>query len=123
MHFRECGGGSQAVPEVAEVAIALENRVNHRGVGLGPGGDSLRRNALEQALGLAEVDGDLPVEQLGHPHAERLFLSVVFGGDLIVGPPDEALAPDRQHRDRKSTRLNSSHSQISYADFCLKKKY
>src|SRR2546427_2163298 len=25
-------------------------------------------------------------------------------------------------RDRKSTRLNSSHSQISYADFCLKKK-
>src|SRR2546430_7193351 len=29
--------------------------------------------------------------------------------------------PDRQ-RDRKSTRLNSSHSQISYAVFCLKKK-
>src|SRR2546427_5873847 len=31
----------------------------------------------------------------------------------------------RQHRaliDRKSTRLNSSHSQISYAVFCLKKK-
>src|SRR2546430_12730266 len=29
-------------------------------------------------------------------------------------------APRRQ--DRKSTRLNSSHSQISYAVFCLKKK-
>src|SRR2546430_11361323 len=28
----------------------------------------------------------------------------------------------RQRRDRKSTRLNSSHSQISYAVFCLKKK-
>src|SRR2546430_12144195 len=29
----------------------------------------------------------------------------------------------RQYRkDRKSTRLNSSHSQISYAVFCLKKK-
>src|SRR5688572_32553362 len=29
----------------------------------------------------------------------------------------------RRHRgDRKSTRLNSSHSQISYAVFCLKKK-
>src|SRR2546430_11351682 len=26
------------------------------------------------------------------------------------------------HEDRKSTRLNSSHSQISYAVFCLKKK-
>src|SRR5206468_8846018 len=29
---------------------------------------------------------------------------------------------DRVHRDRKSTRLNSSHDQISYAVFCLKKK-
>src|SRR5438132_8108270 len=27
-----------------------------------------------------------------------------------------------QHRDRKSTRLNSSHTVISYAVFCLKKK-
>src|SRR5689334_24601385 len=27
-----------------------------------------------------------------------------------------------RHRDRKSTRLNSSHSSISYAVFCLKKK-
>src|SRR5688572_32344149 len=27
-----------------------------------------------------------------------------------------------EHLDRKSTRLNSSHSQISYAVFCLKKK-
>src|SRR5688572_15492687 len=30
--------------------------------------------------------------------------------------------PLPQHQDRKSTRLNSSHSQISYAVFCLKKK-
>src|SRR2546430_9261897 len=30
--------------------------------------------------------------------------------------------PLRNYRDRKSTRLNSSHSQISYAVFCLKKK-
>src|SRR5215469_17925535 len=28
----------------------------------------------------------------------------------------------RQHQDRKSTRLNSSHVEISYAVFCLKKK-
>src|SRR5689334_24136179 len=31
-------------------------------------------------------------------------------------------ALDRVERDRKSTRLNSSHSSISYAVFCLKKK-
>src|SRR5256886_17178608 len=30
--------------------------------------------------------------------------------------------PAAEQRDRKSTRLNSSHSQISYAVFCLKKK-
>src|SRR3712207_7295733 len=29
---------------------------------------------------------------------------------------------DRRRRDRKSTRLNSSHANISYAVFCLKKK-
>src|SRR5688572_31664369 len=29
---------------------------------------------------------------------------------------------DKKISDRKSTRLNSSHSQISYAVFCLKKK-
>src|SRR2546430_7250380 len=29
---------------------------------------------------------------------------------------------DGEYQDRKSTRLNSSHSQISYAVFCLKKK-
>src|SRR2546427_4258376 len=29
---------------------------------------------------------------------------------------------DEEKEDRKSTRLNSSHSQISYAVFCLKKK-
>src|SRR2546422_3752025 len=30
--------------------------------------------------------------------------------------------PRAEHRDRKSTRLNSSHGYISYAVFCLKKK-
>src|ERR1041385_4719838 len=39
---------------------------------------------------------------------------------------DEAECPTRfslDYRDRKSTRLNSSHGYISYAVFCLKKKY
>src|SRR5258707_5293035 len=34
----------------------------------------------------------------------------------------EALNKRVAHRDRKSTRLNSSHANISYAVFCLKKK-
>src|SRR2546427_11713906 len=35
---------------------------------------------------------------------------------------DLRAAEPSDDRDRKSTRLNSSHSQISYAVFCLKKK-
>src|SRR2546430_9846456 len=34
----------------------------------------------------------------------------------------DAVRPQAAAEDRKSTRLNSSHSQISYAVFCLKKK-
>src|SRR2546430_2544871 len=39
-------------------------------------------------------------------------------GDHLREQPAEGVADE----DRKSTRLNSSHSQISYAVFCLKKK-
>src|SRR5438309_9784283 len=44
--------------------------------------------------------------------------------DQAGGPPGSRGAHFRQRteRDRKSTRLNSSHSSISYAVFCLKKK-
>src|SRR3712207_8912743 len=57
---------------------------------------------------------DPPVEQ--RPHVER---RAAAGGDPLglkaVGQLDQV-------RDRKSTRLNSSHANISYAVFCLKKK-
>src|SRR5256886_10519984 len=41
--------------------------------------------------------------------------------NAACGPPYPIGTPKRCE-DRKSTRLNSSHSQISYAVFCLKKK-
>src|SRR3712207_8585150 len=46
-------------------------------------------------------------------------------GDDRAGPPVGAaeLRADLAHEDRKSTRLNSSHANISYAVFCLKKKF
>src|SRR2546422_8514022 len=49
---------------------------------------------------------------------------VLAGRDLVVGGLDAELhVLERRHnRDRKSTRLNSSHGYISYAAFCLKKK-
>src|SRR2546430_13368866 len=39
-----------------------------------------------------------------------------------VGQPPAGVEQEGEGQDRKSTRLNSSHSQISYAVFCLKKK-
>src|SRR2546428_3637399 len=41
---------------------------------------------------------------------------------LLHGVAGEAVVRTMKRTDRKSTRLNSSHDQISYAVFCLKKK-
>src|SRR2546430_7006326 len=41
---------------------------------------------------------------------------------LLHNTIDKIAANTTTIKDRKSTRLNSSHSQISYAVFCLKKK-
>src|SRR2546430_13499635 len=51
----------------------------------------------------------------------QLPASVTPYHSTLVGPPIRSTS-SRDHTDRKSTRLNSSHSQISYAVFCLKKK-
>src|SRR5215217_9368662 len=54
-----------------------------------------------------------------------LFRSRHRGGRSPGGPASRGLRPQRQSRrcrDRKSTRLNSSHANISYAVFCLQKK-
>src|SRR2546430_17703459 len=72
--------------------------------GLGPVTKRIERARVRIGPDLALVarhGGDLGLERLGDIHPR-------------VG--NEAA------RDRKSTRLNSSHSQISYAVFCLKKK-
>src|SRR3712207_8543645 len=42
--------------------------------------------------------------------------------DPRVEAPGQRDLPRRVEEDRKSTRLNSSHANISYAVFCLKKK-
>src|SRR5256885_12523017 len=45
------------------------------------------------------------------------------GQPVFLGTrPDSRNRPCSQEKDRKSTRLNSSHLVISYAVFCLKKK-
>src|SRR5207245_7299357 len=58
----------------------------------------------------------LPIYLLPHsfkPPVESPIMSQISSGSVWASKPP---------RDRKSTRLNSSHGSISYAVFCLKKK-
>src|SRR3712207_3264948 len=93
----------------------------------GIGKSALLRYAARQAAGfrVAQVTGveaemELPfagVHQLCAPMLDRL--------DALAPPQRDALRVAlglASGEDRKSTRLNSSHANISYAVFCLKKK-
>src|SRR3712207_7752339 len=53
---------------------------------------------------------------------DRMAVSRGAGLRLSRGREAEPMRARRDGRDRKSTRLNSSHANISYAVFCLKKK-
>src|SRR2546428_8029301 len=72
------------------------------------GGASLLRvgpGLLVRFLACLLIERSKPLARLGHVRARTELL------DIAV----------KCRRDRKSTRLNSSHDQISYAVFCLKK--
>src|SRR3712207_7265519 len=60
-------------------------------------------------------DNHLAVENIRSGTCEAPNAAVELGQESWCGP-------DKGARDRKSTRLNSSHANISYAVFCLKKK-
>src|SRR5690349_22404470 len=66
----------------------------------------------EDQVGWAETVFGSDGSQLGEPSVSR---------DCGVTKRSQR-RPRGLHRDRKSTRLNSSHVEISYAVFCLKKK-
>src|SRR5688572_30949854 len=74
-------------------------------------------------IGQREIEriGQLPrtVDGLGEIGKQPRHLRGGFDVPLPIHPQQPAGIVDI---DRKSTRLNSSHSQISYAVFCLKKK-
>src|SRR2546422_2726706 len=63
---------------------------------------------------------DFMVQQFGWTRAQVTSGNAL--SKLVVGPVFGFLAGWMVDRDRKSTRLNSSHGYISYAVFCLKKK-
>src|SRR3712207_7328394 len=55
------------------------------------------------------------LSEYSHSHKDGIKNILIMGSDAR---PGETVS----RRDRKSTRLNSSHANISYAVFCLKKK-
>src|SRR2546427_5024420 len=71
--------------------------------------------------------GHAPLREVGGGHVIVVRLGHRFSGAVAgrAGPRRGSpfgQIPRAAAEDRKSTRLNSSHSQISYAVFCLKKK-
>src|SRR2546427_7680579 len=79
---------------------------------------TLFRSAEEERLGAKVIVG-VAVE------VEVIAAEIGEHGDIprnAVGAVLHERVRRHLHGDRKSTRLNSSHSQISYAVFCLKKK-
>src|SRR3712207_7865965 len=62
--------------------------------------------------------------ELVRERQDQGILPEALGRDKVTESRRERLRgmEDRKRKDRKSTRLNSSHANISYAVFCLKKK-
>src|SRR3989475_7396989 len=88
--------------------------------------EEIHLNDALEAIGVTPVETDLGeyIIQLAHERPSHIIAPAIhktkgqiadlFGKELKRTVPADP--------DRKSTRLNSSHSQISYAVFCLKKK-
>src|SRR5689334_24224394 len=75
------------------------------------------RKELPELLGVRSISAECDV-RIGIATGEVLVGSI--GSEHMMNYTVMGDAADQQ--DRKSTRLNSSHSSISYAVFCLKKK-
>src|SRR5256885_11515311 len=79
-----------------------------------------RRAQLARAL--QDLVVGEPAGRIEFHHDERLLPETVREGTPLA-PALDHHSRRRRGRDRKSTRLNSSHLVISYAVFCLKKKH
>src|SRR5689334_24017667 len=65
------------------------------------------------------------IDTAGYTHTITIgsyYSDLHVTGDFVIAPTATVEAMTKSPVDRKSTRLNSSHSSISYAVFCLKKK-
>src|SRR2546422_6196568 len=88
-----------------------------------PANPVVRARPTHVATTLARIESACRSFIIPSSHAGASLLRLPL--ELRQADPDHQRTgrlTDHQHRDRKSTRLNSSHGYISYAVFCLKKK-
>src|SRR2546422_5120313 len=76
---------------------------------------------FRSALGEAR-EGVAHFPRLAPDQADVVVIEAAIEHAVQEEAGDHAEEGDHAERDRKSTRLNSSHGYISYAVFCLKKK-
>src|SRR5690606_30133113 len=98
---------------VAVGAVLVERHESPAAVEHVRGGEALAQELLGEIGGAHFAVGVAGIEVGQHPREARWAESFVAC---------QQTPPDPVERDRKSTRLNSSHVKISYAVFCLKKK-
>src|SRR5258708_4587951 len=111
---------SVSADDVAADASFASTYIDRVWIGLGNGQRANRRRCV-----LLLVKERPPIEAAigGLPNAPghtAKIINVVLADD--AGNGEHASAAKGPDKDRKSTRLNSSHQIISYAVFCLKKK-
>src|SRR5690606_40611950 len=80
-----------------------------------------RKAKKEQVIQLADIFKTSKDELLTLWLADQVY-EIVKDEDVADDALKSASKKIKKHKDRKSTRLNSSHVKISYAVFCLKNK-
>ena len=106
-----CGGFNNNIIKKAKVLLAESDKENKKLIAIG------------KKVNIAFNRSDLNYRPDGIGAAEDMFNDLSFeNSSKIAQMLMDDFAAGKVDKDRKSTRLNSSHVVISYAVFCLKKK-
>src|SRR5216683_2916003 len=128
---RQCACGQHTVAGgTCETCNGRQHELDHHGT------DRESQSLSHVVSGVLNSSSAMPLDSRTQRSLAGYF-GREFGGvpvrptrtaDLTLGSPHDQREQEAERvadtaiRDRKSTRLNSSHDQISYAVFCLKKK-
>src|SRR5690349_22667479 len=114
----------KAIVDAEAVGEAIRRAVKRSGAGakevaIAISGDAAITKVIQMPRSLRERDLEAQVEMQADQYIPFPMDEVSYDFE-VLGPSEKD--PETNDVDRKSTRLNSSHVEISYAVFCLKKK-